>query len=128
MSFALLIIGLALIVSAIRGTHLQLLGLVYGDFTGEANFWYWIAAILLVGAVGFVPKLKGLSDGLLVIILLVLVLKRGNPDTAEGGGFFQQFVDALDSTKSKAAATVQTAAVNTGVSFTQPVPGKANTP
>lgn len=100
MAFALLIIGITLIVAAVRGTHLELIGLIKGDFTGPANFWYWVAALLLIGAIGYVPRLKALSDGLLIVIILALLLARGNPKAPQGG-FFQQLTDALGTTNAK---------------------------
>lgn len=104
MPFALLIIGIALIISAVRDTQGDLLVLVANDFIGPNNFWYWVAALLMVGAVGFVDRLKPLSDGLLVIILLGLLLASGDPGKA-GGGFFKRFVDALGTTTKTGAKT-----------------------
>lgn len=97
MAFALLIIGITLVVAAVRGTHDLLLSLLKKDFSGPGNFVWWIAALLIIGAIGYVNRLKPLSDGLLVIVLLVLFLSRGNP-RAPQGGFFQQFLNAIQST------------------------------
>lgn len=108
MSFALLIIGITLIVAAVRDTQRDLISLLYGDFTGQGNFWFWIAAILIIGAVGYIPRLKPISDGFLVIVLLVLVLSKGDPKKNAGGGFFKMFTEAL-------AGTTQAAAPNQGV-------------
>lgn len=105
MPFALLIIGLLLVISALRNTYAQLFQLLGSEFSGPGNFIYWIVAILIIGAVGYVQKLKPLSDGFLVLILLVLVLKRGNP-SGIGGGFFNQFTAALKSTNTPASSTI----------------------
>lgn len=99
MAFALLIIGITLIVAAVRDTQGTLVDLLIKDFSGEGNFVYWIVALLMVGSVGYVPRLKPISDGFLVIIILALLLSRGDPKKNIGGGFFQQFTDALGSTK-----------------------------
>lgn len=106
MAFALLIIGITLVVASVRGTHMSLISLIYGDFSGPGNFWYWIAALLVIGAIGYVDKLKPLSDGLLVVILLALVLGKGDPKKNPGGGFFQYVQDALKSTTSASAGSV----------------------
>jgi uncharacterized membrane protein YgcG len=105
MPFALLIVGLLLVVSAVRNTYGQLFQLVSNEFSGPGNFIYWIVAILIIGAVGYVQKLKPLSDGFLVLVILVLVLKRGNP-SGIGGGFFNQFTAALKSTNTPATSTI----------------------
>ncbi len=112
MAFALLIIGITLIVAAVRNTQGTLVDLLIRDFSGEGNFVYWIVALLLVGSVGYVPRLKPISDGFLVIIILALLLSRGNPKSASGG-FFEKFTEALGSTKTP--GTTSGSAVNVGV-------------
>lgn len=102
MPFALLIIGVMFLTVAVRNTQDQFIDLVKGDFSGPGNFWYWIVALLAVGLLGNVRKLKPVADGLLVLILLALVLSRGNP-SFPGGGFFTQFTNALQGTQSAAA-------------------------
>lgn len=104
MAFILLFIGILLLVAGINNTYGQLTGLVYNDFTGQGNFIYWVAAILIIGAIGYIPKAKPVSDALLVLIILVLVLSRGNPKFNTGGGFFQQFTNALKGTQAPAQA------------------------
>lgn len=104
MPFALLMIGITLIVVAIRNTQAEFVDLVRGDFSGPGNFFWWIVALVLVGSIGYIQKLKGLSDALLLLILLALVLSRGNP-SYPGGGFFKQFLDAIRGTQSTAAVS-----------------------
>jgi len=88
MPFALLLIGLLLVTAAIRGSQDELVSLLYAEFSGQGNFLYWIIALVLVGAVGYVPKLKGFSDALLVLIIVSLFLSKGK-------GFFPQFANAI---------------------------------
>lgn len=110
MPFALLIIGTVLVVSAVKGTQGQLAQLVKSDFTGSNNFIYWTVSILLIGSVGYIPKLKSLSTAFLALVIIVLVLTKGNPQ-AVGGGFFQQFTQGIASTQS--ATTNQTSPLGT---------------
>jgi len=112
MAFALLIIGITLVVAAVRNTQGDLITLLIGDFTGPNNFIYWIVALLIIGAVGYVPKLKPVSDGFLVIVILALFLSKGRPDS-KTGGFFKQFTDALGTT-TKAPATGATGTTGGG--------------
>jgi hypothetical protein len=104
MAFALLIIGITLIVASVRNTHMQLLGLIKSDFTGPGNFVYWVAALLVIGSIGYVEKLKPVSDGFLVLVILVLFLKRGNPYD-QNGGFFEKFTAALGTTTKATGST-----------------------
>lgn len=94
MPFAFLIVGIVLVVSGVKGTSPDLLSLAKGDLLGKNSYTYWILSILLIGSVGYIPALRNLSRAFLVLILLVLVLKEGNP-TASGGGFFKQFQNAI---------------------------------
>lgn len=110
MPFALLIIGLTLITVAVRNTQEEFIGLVYGDFTGPGNFFWWVVALVMVGSIGYVQKLKGLSDALLILILLALVLSRGDP---KKGDFFGKFLGAIKSTQ-LGSALASSASVSTG--------------
>ena len=61
MPFALLIIGLVLLIASVRNTTsgpTGLFALVQGEFTGPNNFLYWMTAILVIGFVGYIPKLS----------------------------------------------------------------------
>lgn len=94
MPFAFLIVGTVMVISGVRGTSQDLLNLVKGDLLGTNSYLYWLIAILLVGSVGYVPSLKSFSRAFLALILIVLVIKVGNPSSGNGG-FFQQFTSAL---------------------------------
>jgi hypothetical protein len=109
MPIVLIIVGIVLLSSALRGTSTQLFTLVRGDFVGPNNFLYWILALVVIGAIGYVPKLKVFSDLFLAVIVLVLVLKRGDP-TQGGGGFFQNFMSAINSTTTASAQSGSTPA------------------
>ena len=104
MPFALLIIGVWLLIAGVRNTQDILFALVKGDFTGPDNFIFWVAAIIIIGLVGYIPKLKPISTGFLVLIVLVLFLKKGS-STGVGGGFFQQFVAGIQGTSSTSSVS-----------------------
>lgn len=111
MPFALLIIGLVLLVAGARGKQNDLFSLVAGDFTGANNFLFWFVSILAIGAIGYIPKLKPLSTAFLVLVILVLFLTKGNP-SGVGGGFFSQFTAALKGTETATNSTAETPATN----------------
>jgi len=97
MPFALLLVGLVLLISGVKNTQDTLFSTVKGDFTGTDNFIYWFVAIIIIGAVGYIPKLKPVSTAFLALVIVVLFLKKGN-STGLGGGFFAQATAALGST------------------------------
>jgi len=104
MPFVLITIGVVLLISSARNTlsntqNTGLYQLLAGDFTGQNNFIFWFVSILLIGALGYIPKLKPLSTAFMGLVILVLFLKKGNPTTGAGGGFFSQFTSALGTTQ-----------------------------
>lgn len=91
MGLALLFAGVVLLVAAVRNRQGDLFALVQGDLTGPVNFFQWALAILVIGAIGYIPKLKGISVGLLALVLVSIFLRKGN-------GFFSQLADAVNVT------------------------------
>lgn len=116
MAFALLIVGAFLLVAAVKGTQGDLAKLFKNDFTGQNNFIYWMTAIFIIGAIGYIPKLKGLSTMFLGLVVVVLFLKKGDP-SGIGGGFFSQFSKGIAST----AATTPAPATATAVTPSNPL-------
>ena len=101
MPFLFIIAGIVMIVSAVRGTNQDLVGLLKSDFTGKGNFIYWVLSIMAIGAVGYIPNLQPLSRAFLVLVVIVLFLRNGT-------GVFSQFTAAIGSTQSaQSTSTVQ---------------------
>ena len=90
MPFFIAIVGIVLLVSALRGQVGTLFGLIKSDFTGSGNFLYWVVALLAVGSIGYVKKLQPISDAFLALILVVFTLSNK--------GFFNQFMQGLSAT------------------------------
>jgi hypothetical protein len=101
MPFALFIIGAALIIASVRNTQGDLFTLIQGDFTGPGNYIFWMVSILLIGAIGYVPKAKPISTAFLVLVIVVLFLSKGKPN-AVSGGFFKQFSTGITATQKPA--------------------------
>lgn len=99
MPFALLFFGLLLTVAGVRGTHKDngenpgLFTLLKGDFWGPGSYTFFVAAILTIGALGYIEPLRTPSRYMLALVLLVLVLAQ---EKKTGGGFFAKFKQALD--------------------------------
>lgn len=89
MPFALVFIGLMMIVSGARNTHVQLGEQITKDFTGPGNFTTWIVALGLLGAIGYNEKARPLSHAFMALIIIAMVLANK--------GFFQKLSEALAS-------------------------------
>lgn len=87
MPFALIAIGLLLVIAAYNNTQDVLGGQLKKDFSGSTGFVYWIAAIIIVGAIGYMKPMQTVSRAMLALILVVVFLTNS--------GVFAQFNAAL---------------------------------
>lgn len=90
MPFALLFVGMILIITGFQNTYSQFGKLVAGDFTGDDNFIYWVISLGAVGSIGYAKDLQGFSRAFMALIILVMIFKK---DT----GLFGKLTDALKS-------------------------------
>jgi hypothetical protein len=120
MPFALLIVGVFLVIAGVRNTQDVLFDLVKADFIGTDNFIFWFLAIVAIGALGYIPRLKPLSTAFLGLVIVVLFLKEGNA-SGTGGGFFNQFLKAIQGTQSAAGTDISNA-VNAATPSLTPLP------
>ena len=78
MPFVLLAVGLALLVSGIRGTYTELGRLVARDVTGMGGaFIWWLVATGMVALLGYSPRARPMAVALLILVVLALVLSHG---------------------------------------------------
>lgn len=68
-----LLIGVLLMVAAIRGTQGSLFSALAAD---TPPFVIWAAAIFALGVIGYIPGLKPISRALIALVLVVIVLKN----------------------------------------------------
>lgn len=87
MPFALVIIGMLLIVTGFQNTYKQMGVLVSGEFSGPNNFFYWLVAIGVIGALGYAKSLEGFSRAFMALIIVVIFLSNK--------GFFSQLNPAI---------------------------------
>jgi len=102
MPFALVFIGLLMIVTGAKDTHKEFAAEVASEFTGppKDNFIWWLVAFGAIGAVGYAPQFRTFSRAFMALLIIVILLANG--------GFFDQFTKALQSgpvAPNKAAAT-----------------------
>ena len=99
MPFVIIFIAIIMVMVAIQGTYKQFGALLQSEFTGSGNFGYWVVSLGVVGMLGYIPTLQNFSRMFIALIILVLFLTKGNPQLS-GGGFFQQFNNALKGSSS----------------------------
>ena len=101
MSYALIIVGVMLLIASIRDMQGTLFTLLRDDFIGMHSYVFWLLSILGIGAVGYVPKMKSLSDGFLILVFLMLFISNK--------GFFNQFMAQISGVESTQQQTIQNA-------------------
>lgn len=79
---AAILLGSMLLDLAFRGTEHQFAKQLGQDFGQGSKFLSWVAAIVILGAIGYVPALRTVSTAALTLLIVVLTLANG--------GFFQQ--------------------------------------
>lgn len=78
MPFALVMIGLLMVISAVMNTHAQLGKQLQSDFTGPNNFTWWLLVMVFVGGLGYVERLRPIASAFLVLIIVSLfIANRG---------------------------------------------------
>lgn len=87
MPYALVTIGLLMVITGINNTYSQFASQVSSDFTGQKSFIVWILAIGSVGALGYINSLRTFSHYFMALIIISLVLSNK--------GVFQNFQAAL---------------------------------
>jgi len=93
MPFALVFVGLIMIVVGVRNTQAEFGAQVAADFTGEGNFIWWLASLGAVGALGYVPALKKFSIAFMTLIIIAMLIAQQR--SGGTGGFFEKFSEAL---------------------------------
>ncbi len=96
MPLAFFLAGTILAIAALRNTHKELGALIAGDFTGAGNFGYWIAAIAIIGSLGYLPHFSTPSRALMALIILALLVSNQ--------GFFAQLQSAIGEAQAIATA------------------------
>lgn len=129
MALAFIFAAVILFLAAYNDTQGQLGSQLASDFTGAGNFWYWIAALAITGALGAIPGLKPFSRGFMALILLSLFLSNkgvwANLTTALSQSGTTQATGTGASTPTGIAAAEST---GPGVTSAQTSPGVSLSP
>lgn len=76
MPFVLLGVAIVFLVTGVRGTQDDLIALLKDDFTGKDNFFVFFAAILFIGALGYIEDIKPLSDAFLLLVIVTIIISN----------------------------------------------------
>jgi hypothetical protein len=98
MAFAFLLAGVLFFVAAYRGKEStdELLGILKDDFTGPNNFFVWCLAIGVVVSLGYIPKMRPLSNVLFGLVLLSIILAHSDKS---GKNFVTEFFKQIRATE-----------------------------
>jgi|SRR5579859_719900 len=107
MPIAFIVIGALFLSAAVQGTVSDskpgagdgLVSLLKSDFIGPQSFLIWIAALWILGALGYIPGFKPIANALLVLVLVVLVIVDDR-NTSGGNGFIANLQSAIRGTGS----------------------------
>jgi hypothetical protein len=77
MPLVLIFVGVIMMVLAWRDTYSDFVTLVSKDFSGPNNFFSWILALFILSLVGYIPKAKPIAIGLMSLVIIVIIAKRG---------------------------------------------------
>lgn len=103
MPVALLLIGIAFIVVGYQGTQGDLIDQLEQDFTGSNNFIVWIFVLIFIGSIGYIPKLRPVANGFIILVILVLVLAAGSKK-----GLFAKLQEAIKGSGGQSADPLTT--------------------
>lgn len=91
-----IILGVVLLIVAARGTETDsengsgdgkgFFPLLKGDLESQ-QFRAWVAAIVIIGVLGFIPAIQPIADGIIALLIAVLLLSKGQ--------FFDQLSKAI---------------------------------
>jgi hypothetical protein len=84
MPYILLIVGIVLFLSALRGTHKELGNLLVEDIF-DRQFMAWLTIIFGLGFAGYIKELRPLSIAFMSLVLVVYIMSQR--------GVFQQLIN-----------------------------------
>lgn len=104
MPFVLVAIGLLLIIVAVRNNQDSFYAQLAKDFLGQGNFTLWIAAIVVLGSLGYYKPIKPAVDLFLLLMLVAFFLSNHNQAA------FEQLLPTIQNAFSNAHNVVAPAA------------------
>lgn len=119
MPFALVTIGLLMVVTGVKNTYADFGAQLKSDFTGPGNFTYWMLAIGAIGAMGYSTTLRPFANAFAALVILALFLSNR--------GFFAKLQSAIAAGPTATAARPAPTAPVVGTTQTPEVVQNQNT-
>lgn len=116
MPFVFIVVGIGLVVVAIRGTQATAFQLLQSEFSGPNSFVKWALALFILGGLGYVPVIRPITRALLLLVLLVIFLKNGK-------GLFAQFNTQVANPTASGGANTGSVGALSGLSPIAPIAG-----
>lgn len=91
----LLIIGVLLMVVAVRGNTTYLITLLKGDVLGSNGFIMWILAVIVLVAIGYIKAAKPVTDAFLGLLILVIIVHSYKNNSDLFSSFTTQLKDGV---------------------------------
>lgn len=109
MGVVFLFIGIAAVAIGVRGQASAAGQLLASEFTGPNSYVEWLAAIVLLGLLGFWKPARPFANGFLGLLILAMFLRKGQ-------GFFDQLNSAITSAQPspKGSGAASAAGTTTG--------------
>jgi hypothetical protein len=105
MPIFLIFLGIAFMLLAWQNNQTLFVAQVGVDLSG--GFLKWLGAIMLVGAVGFIPAMRDFSRGILGLILLSFILKNGSSLVTQAAALFDGSAPSAEAATSGPSFNVQ---------------------
>ncbi len=84
MPFVFIVLGIGLLIVAIRGTQATAATLLKSEFSGAGSFLPWVISIAILCAVGFIKPVRPIADAMVGLIIMVMLIGSDK-------SFFAQF-------------------------------------
>lgn len=112
MPFVFAIFGVLFIVAGVRGKTSDLVTLIKDDFSGQPNYFEWMIAIFLVGAIGYIDQLRTLSRMFLTLLIIGLLFSEYRRNPLIFKQFNQQTMSPLQDASASSETTQQSASLS----------------
>ena len=78
MPWSFVCVGLLLCILAVKPDNSlhDFASTAYNDLSGETGFLKWLAAIVIIGAIGYLPDMQGVSTAFLILCLIAFVVSN----------------------------------------------------
>lgn len=121
MGIVFLMVGIVAVAIGVRGQAGAAGKLLASEFTGPNSYVQWLAAILILGAIGIWKPARPAANGMIGLVILAIFIRRGQ-------GFFDQLNSAITSASAAPRQTVASASGSQPSAAGSPAPTGSQSP